>query len=260
MRRVLPSAILATFAGCTPSSEPDGPSSDVIEVVAHGVRIDWTTLELEVTADASGAGPQTVEAAEQLARRAVEAAFQQAVGSVRVTTDARVADLVADNDLGAAIRTRVSKWEVVRAEYGTSGRVELVAALSLQELLRPWALQIARSGVPPVRSAAETGLVVDARGTGVRPAYALRLLAPDGRVLYAGEQWEEQAVAAAPFRFVPDAAHSAAAGAGDRPMFVVATSRGTDLVLDAADAERLSERDADGVLGQTTVVVVVDGG
>lgn len=254
-------AAMLAVGGCGGAAADGGPSADVIEVVAHGVRIDWTTLQLEVTADASTAGPQTVEGAEQLARRAVDAAYDQAVGSVRVTADARVADLVADSDLGAAIRSRVSRWEVVRAEYGTSGRVELVASLSLQELLRPWALQIARPGVPPVGGSPVTGVVVDARGTGIRPAYALRLIGPDGRVLYAGEQWEEEAVTAAPYRFVQDPAHPAASGAGDRPLLLIAADvRGSDLVLGDADAELLSDRGSDGVLGRTTVVVVVDGG
>lgn len=255
--------------GCAPAAPHDleASSADVVEVVGHGAEIDWTRLELEVTAQASGSAVQTVEAAEQLARRSVEAAFQQAVGAVHVTADARVADLVADSELGAAVRSRVSRWEVARATYGTSGAVELVATLSLQELLRPWALQIARPVASPLSLRSmpptgdePTGLVVDARGTSLRPSYTLRLVSQDGRVLYAGELWEEQAVRIPPFRFVPDGAHPAAAGAGERPLMMVAESgSGSDLVLAPGDVEALGERERDLLLGRTTVIVVVDG-
>jgi hypothetical protein len=212
--------VIAGFAAAVASAGSD----PVVEVVGHGVVIDWTTLRLEVTATAAGAGVQTIEAAEQMARRSVEAAFQQAVGGVRVTADARVDDLVADRDLGAALRSRVSRWEVETATYGTSGRVELHAVLSLQELLRPWALQIA---VPaePARDSEWTGVVVDARGTGVRPAYTLRLVSPDGDVVYAGGLWEDHAVRIPPYRFVADPAHPAAAEAGSNPLLLVAGAR-----------------------------------
>jgi hypothetical protein len=236
----------------------DDPA-DVVEVVGHGVEIDWTTLRLEVSAGARGAGPQAIEAIEQLARRSVEAAYQQAVGSVRITADARVADLVADGELGAAVRSRISRWEVDEATYTSTGRVDLHAVLSLQDLLRPWALQIARSGVPPLEEGGPTGLVIDARGTDLAPAYALRLVAPDGGVLYAGELWEERAVSIPPYRFVADPAHPAAAEAGANPVMLVATgSRGADLYLSPSGVHQLAEA-GDGLLGRVTVIVVVDG-
>ena len=261
-----------SIAAGTARAEPPAPAPptedgrNLVEMVGHGARIDWTRLELEVTSQSSGAGTQTIEAAEQLARRSIIAAFQQAVGAIRVTADARVADLVADSELGPAVRSRVSRWVVARSTYGTSGGVELVATLSLQELLRPWAMQIARPGSPSVPTIAPgrppvTGVIVDARGTDLRPAYTLRLVTREGRVLYAGELWEEHAVRIAPFRFVPDGAHVAVAEAGDNPLLLVAEAgQGSDLVFGPRDVERLGERERDGVLGRTTVIVVVDGG
>ncbi|MEQ1507707.1 MAG: hypothetical protein ABMB14_36095 [Myxococcota bacterium] len=237
----------------SPLDPPTSPP-DVIEVVEPGVRIDWTTLELEVTASADAAGPEALDAAEQMARRRVDDAYQKAVGSVWVTNDARVADLVADGELGTQIRSRVSKWEVDEATYRASGRVELRATLSLQELLRPWALQIARPGVPPTDAPSATGVVIDARDLGVRPSYALRLVSSDDRVLYAGELWEEQAVRVPPYRFVTHPGHPAAAEAGPNPVLLIADEvRGTNLVLSDAEIVRLGET----VLGQTTVIVVV---
>jgi hypothetical protein len=186
------------------------------------------------------------------------------VGSVRVTGDARAADLMADEGLGAAIRSRISRWEVDTATYAVSGTVRLSASLSLQELLRPWAMQIARPGVAALpegqpRDDAFTGVVVDARGSGLAPSYSIRLVGPDGQVVYGGELWEEQAVTLPPYRFVGVAGHPAAASAGDRPLFLVGAGiRDGDLVLDEASRQRAQE--AGDLFGRTTVIVVVDGG
>jgi hypothetical protein len=252
---------------------PDVP--DLVEVISYGVEVDWTTLTIGVRAEANGARAQSVDAVEQLARRQIEAAIQQAVPAIRVTREAVVADLLADPDLGPAVRGRISRWEVDEAIYGTSGRVELHAVLSLQDLLKPWTLQIARAGAAPppevtplggpapggaaLGELRPTGLVVDARGTELEPVYALRLVAPDGQVLYAGELFEEQAVTVAPYRFVTDPAHPAAAGAGDRPVVVRAISaRGADVGLDAIGALQVLEA-GEALLGRGDVVVVVDG-
>lgn len=235
------------------------PPADVEQVIAQGVVVDWTRMELRVHTTTHGAAIQTFEAVEQLARRQIDAAIDQAAPKVRVTTSARVSDLLADPRLGAAVESRLTRWEVAEAVYGTSHKVELRAVLSLQELLKPWALQIARAGAaPPSEAEGPTGLIVDARGTGVEPAYALRLLGPDGAVLYGGELYEEEAVTVAPYLYVLDPAHPEAARAGDRPLLIRATSASaSDLTLDGQGAARVAEM-SDLLLGRTPVVVVLD--
>lgn len=248
--------------GCTwrisAQAEPTTKPQNVVEVVGHDVQVDWTELRMEVVAEAREGGLQAVEASEQMARRSAEAAFQQAVGSVRVTPDARVADLLADRDLGEVVRSRVSRWEVARATYGSSGAVRLEAELSLQDLLRPWALQIAKPGAAPPSRTGITGVVIDTRGMHLAPAYALRLVSRSGVVLFAGELWEEQAVTEPPFRFVLDPAHPAAAEAGAAPLLLVAEAvRGADVVLGDEAVRRVAEA-GEGVFGRGTVIVVVD--
>jgi hypothetical protein len=240
------------------AGELEDEPENVIEVVGHGVRVDWTELQMEIVAEAQGAGVQAIEATEQLARKSAEAAFQQAVGSVRVTPDARVADLLADRDLGSMVRSRVSRWEVERATYRSSGGVQLEAVLSLQDLLRPWSLQIAKPGAAPPSKTGVTGVVIDTRGMHLAPAYALRVVSPQGVVLFAGELWEEQAVTQPPFRFVLDPAQPAAAEAGAAPLLLVAEAvRGADVVL-GQQAVELVEEAGEGVFGRGTVIVVVD--
>jgi hypothetical protein len=242
------------------TQEDAGSIADVEEVVGAGVRVDWTHLTLDVWTDTLGRPTQNLEAVEQLGRREVDVAFQQSVGRVRVTSSALLAELATDPGLGAAVSARLPRWNVTEAVYGTSGRVTLSATLSLQDLLQPWATQIAKAGsAPPASPDGPTGLLVDARGTGARPAYCPRLLDPGERPLYAGELYEEQAVLLAPYVFVPDPVHPAAALAGAAPAWVRAVRRvgESDLVLDEAGAARVAEL-ADSLLGRGQVVIVVD--
>jgi hypothetical protein len=232
---------------------------DVREPLAQGVHIDWTTLSLEVWTDTLGRPTQSLEAVEQLGRREVDVAVQQSYGGVRVTSTALLRDLVSDERLGAAVATRLPRWTVDEVVYGTSGRVRLTASLSLQDLLQPWSTQIARAGSPPPNPEGPTGLLVDARGTGARPAFCPRLLDELGRPLYSGELYEEQAVSVAPYLFVPDPAHPATAVLGPAPVLVRATRREgeSDLVLDHEGAQRVAEL-TETLLGRGKVVVVVD--
>lgn len=260
MNLVLPLLSLASAAAPELAPAPPSEVPNVEEVVGPGVRVDWSLLTLEVWTDTVGRPTQTLEAVEQLGRREVDVAFQQSVGRVRVTSSSLLGQLVADPRLGAAVQSRLPRWNVTEAVYGTSGRVSLSASLSLQDLLQPWTLQIAKAGsAPPVDPADPTGLLVDARGTGARPAFCPRLLDPDRRPLYAGELYEEQAVTLAPFLFVPDPAHPLAALAGASPVWVRAIEREgeSDLVVDAAGAARIAEL-SDTLLGRGRVVVVVD--
>jgi hypothetical protein len=236
------------------------PPRAVVENLGHDVRVNWTTLSLEVEGVAWGTGAQTWQTVEQLARRKIDAAVRQAVGSVPVTGGARVADLVADEVLGEAIASRIPRWEVTEATYGTSGRVALHATLSLQDLLKPWTLQIASAADPsPIDPSLPTGLVVDARGLGADPAYAPRLVDIEGRPLYAGELRQDRAVQWAPYVYVTDPSHPAAAAAGANPLTVRATdSRRSDLVIGTpVDASRILEI-AGTVLSRGAVVVVTD--
>jgi len=236
------------------------PAGPVLENLGHDVRVNWTTLSLEVEGVAWGTGAQTWQTVEDLARREIDAAVRQAVGSVPVTGGARVADLVADEALGEAIVSRIPRWEVTEATYGTSGRVALRATLSLQDLLKPWTLQIAAAAdAGPPDPSWPTGLVVDARGLGAEPAYAPRLVDVDGRPLYAGELRKDRAVQMAPYVFVTDPSHPAAAVAGAHPLSVRATAtRHSDLVIGAPEeASRILEI-AGPVLSRGAVVVVTD--
>jgi hypothetical protein len=228
--------------------------------IARGVWVDWTDLAIEVTTRARGHGPQDAEAAEQQARREVDAAIRQAAARVPLTGELTVG-AIGDDRVRPAVQSRLSRWEVTEGRYGSAGEVVLTAALSLQELLKPYTLAEARPGPAQAEHPPEwTGLVIDARGASVVPCWAPRLVTDDGQSLLVVRMWEDEAVNVAPLVYVSDPAHPAAARAGDHPLFVrAADASGGDVVLSGADLARFNEELSGArILGEGRVVVVVD--
>ena len=234
--------------------------TDVIREVATGVEVNWTDLTLTASGVGRTGGTEGRRAIEQLARREVEVSMRQGSARIPVTSSATLDDLSEDPALADALATRVSRWVVTEARYFASGRVELDAELSLQDLLKPYTLRAAKPVPDSFVDTTHTGVLVDARGWRTQLAWAPRLLDSDGNVLYGGALWEAQAVSASPAVYVADPAHPAAQRAGERPFVAsIASTQGPDLVLSDADAARFrSLMAATRVLGEGTVVVVVD--
>ena len=120
----------------------------------------------------------------------------------------------------------------------------------------------AERSAPPTQP--YSGLVVDARGLDVDFALGPRLYDPQGTAVYGIESLTALAASQrAPVVYVHDPADIAAARrAGAQPIFARATSvrDGCDLVLEAADAGKITAAAADApFLLQGNVVIVVDG-
>jgi hypothetical protein len=233
--------------------------SDVVREVAAGVTVNWTDLTLHASGVGRTGGTEGRKAIEQLARREVEASMRQGSGRIPVTVDRSLDDLRSVKELADSLQARVSRWVVTEARYFASGNVELDAELSLQDLLKPYTLKSAEPVPERLSQPDFSGLLIDARGTRARPAWAPRVLDPSGEVLFGGGVWSEHAVSAIPVVYVSDPAHAAARRVGDRPFVVVADgARGPDLVLSEADAKRFRSTMTDAeVLGMGSVVVVL---
>jgi hypothetical protein len=247
---------LILLAGAVWAADP----APVVRPVASGVVVNWTSLALEAEASARGHGTEDTEAIEQLARREVDLAMRQGADRVQLAEGVSFADLSDDPALGDALASRLPRWEVAESRYYTSGRVELLARLSLQELLKPYTLAQARPAIPDDGArAGPTGLLIDARGTEVTPSWSPRVITPEGAEILVVRMWDDDAVNAAPLVWVTDPADGAAARAGASPLIVrAAGAQDTALVVSGEDATALRGFAAARPLGQGRVVVVVD--
>ena len=235
--------------------------ADFLEVVETGIVINWTDMTLVVTDSARGSRTESKqEAVEQLARRKVGQGILAGAATVAVTADKTLADLQQEAELADPLRSRLDRWVASESRYFASGRVELVGVLSLQELLKPYTMDRARPEPENQRKPRYTGLVVDARDTQGRPAFAPRILGDDEKVLYDGSLWIDEALSRSPAIYVVDPAHRAAVIAGDSPMFVKAERATTaDFYLTEKDTLRFRTAMSQArLLGEGRMVVVLN--
>ncbi|MCB9759159.1 MAG: hypothetical protein H6739_04925 [Alphaproteobacteria bacterium] len=253
---------VALFIGITEAAIA-GP---VIEALPNG-HVDWTEgiLVVEASGSSNTGAWQDVKAVEQAAFAQLEPRVEDAARQVRFSADTLAGDLLASSGpVARSLEDGLTGWRVTETRYYASGRVELRAELPLHAWLRP--ALVSQAAGQPDDDAPEpqiTGVVVDARGLGVRPALAPQLLGPDHSALYGvADLSEEVAVSVAPVLWITDPSDAlATARAGAEPVFLRATAvvGGSDLVLGRDDAIRLRTlRASSALLSTAPVVVVVD--
>jgi len=232
---------------------------DVRKEIGPGVFINWSTMTLEAQTSSTGRGTGSKrKTMEEHARRALSNKIEQGVLTVRVDTNLRVADLSVQPALRRSLEARTSNWTLVEGRYYASGKVELSGTLSLLEVLKPWTARRGLRRPHSIATSEYSGVVIDARATHVKQAFAPRVLGPDGDVVYDGALWKGEALVRAPVVYVYDAAHPAANRAGEHPLFLQATrSKGVDLVLDATSFQRFQERIGDHQIAREGRFVVV---
>ncbi len=239
---------------------------DVVEELGSGVKVDWTTHLLTLTASGTGGGVggdrRTLE---QNARFDAGPRLLSAIASIDIDGTKGFSDLEADPALTEAMRARKDKWGVAETRYFASGKVEIDAVVSLRELLKPYTLSRARPSPDWVKAGVDesklpTGLVLDARGVKPSPCFEVRVEDPTGAVVFDGALWQQEAPMRVPAVWAAGVAHPAvAATVGDRPLTVaVVDVSGGALVVSAADADRI-RREVVGFrpVGSGAVAVVI---
>lgn len=189
----------------------------------------------------------------------------EAAKGVRVTGEQTVGGaLAADPGLRAQVEGAVKGFRVVgKPRYFSDGGVEMDVEVPLDGV---GAAVLPAGGSPPAAAPGEagpTGILVDARGTGLAPALAPRLVDEKGLELYgagavAAEARKRSGVAG--WASDPAAARKDhLERLGDRPLEVKAVrAQGSDAVL--GDAAATALQGAAGPLAAGKVVFVVDGG
>ncbi|HEY6105584.1 MAG TPA: hypothetical protein VIV59_06360 [Anaeromyxobacteraceae bacterium] len=235
--------------------------------------VDWQRRVVKCT----GTGAPNVKAAggnvavarigaEKAARLDALRNCMEAVKGVTVRSGETVGGAVAaDPGLKASVEGAVQGFRQVGApRYFSDGGVEIDVEVpldgKLSEALMPRG-EGAPAGAAAPGDAGPTGLIVDARGQGLVPALAPRLLDESGREVYGPAALSPEArrgSGAAYARDVEAARRELKGRVGERPLVVTAAgARGSDVVLKDAQAEGL--RGAR-FLAEGRVVIVADGG
>jgi hypothetical protein len=255
---VTPLLVLAFAAQAAPPATLPG---DVVVPGSGGTWINWTTLRLEAEGAATGIGVGSMPATlEQEARAEIGPNLLKRAQDLEVRSGMRVSAILSEPTLGPQVGSQIGLWEVDEARYFASGKVVLRASVSIADVLKPWTVsESVDRGDVLVDAPLVSGVLVDARGVEVTPAFAPRLLDAAGVPVFDGRVWADRATQATITRYVTDPAHPAAAMAGATPMIVVAAgAMGSDLLLTADDAAALRAQGAVDALRGGALVIVVD--
>ena len=231
----------------------------VVEPAGSDGSIDWT--KGVVTATGFGAPPPNAVNAAQARAMAERAAFLVAtrnllevVKGIRVDSATLVENMIVSSDV---IKTEVSGFvqgaQIVKKQVSPDGSVTVTVAMKLngdfsnaflpQSSGGPEVVPIPQGQAPP--PTAYTGLIVDARGIGVRPAVAPKIRNEEGREVYGSAFVNRQyAVEQGMVGYLKDM--DSAKGnprVTDRPLLVKALKTDgpnkTDLVISNSDAQVL---------------------
>lgn len=244
------------------SAAQDGSGHYTDMVTPHG-RADWTAGT--VTARGIGIPPKNPASALQAKEMARTAAWAVAlrnllevVKGVYVDSTTTVSNYVTTND---EVRTKVEGFvkgariikeqEMPDGSYETTVEMKLTGDLSglLLPKPEPKSDPLPQYKKPAAASSASprtfTGLVVDARGTGARPALAPRLLNEQGEEAYSVAYVDQRAIAEQGIVvYAPDPASAEAnPRVTSTPILVKALraqgAQRTDLVISDADAQTI---------------------
>jgi len=263
-----------------------GTVKDVIDPVGSTGKVDWTTgVITAVGIGAPPAQPANAAQARAMAERAAQVVayrnLLEAVKGVRVDSTTTVENFIVTSDV---IKTQVNGIiqgaTIMDKKYMSDGSVEVTVGMKLTGALAEMLLPKTPPAVPgapasPTPGAATTpgvapgqlytGLIVDARGLGVRPAMAPKILNEDGKEVYGSAYINRDwAVKEGMVGYLKDpAAAQANPRVTDKPLMVkalkVSGEGRVDTVISNADAAALQSASQNlSMLEKCRVIILVD--
>jgi hypothetical protein len=249
------------------AAEPAKAEPSKTEPAKREASVDWQGELIKATG--SGA-PDMRSISPAQARLGAEKAAQldafrnliAAAKGIHISADRTVGEAMAKDEVKGRVEGVVKGFKVVKKRYFSDQGVEMDVEVPLsgiaQAVLDTGALPADTLAGTKSTDGRYTGLLVDARGLGVSPVLAPRLLDPSGKVLYAAEMLGPEArkdlVPARYFKNLEEAMRASALGG--TPLRVKALkARGSDLVL-AEDEARALDQLASKVLVEGRVGIV----
>ena len=239
-------------------------------LAAASASVDWQ--KRVIVARGQGA-PDLAASSPAAARIGAERAAQvdafrnilETLKGVEVKGGQTAGQLMAqDSALKASVEGLIRNFKVTDRKYFSDGGVELTVEMALDGKLAE--LLLPPSAVPSKTAQGThdvgSGLVIVAKGLKIQPALAPRILDETGKELYGPDFVQPGALRengiAGYLNSESAATHSARVG--DHPMtFKAVKAHGSDVVISAADAAKLTDSQANlGFLSEGKVIIVTD--
>jgi hypothetical protein len=255
-----------------------GTIKDVEQPVGSSGKIDWTTgVITAVGIGAPPAQPANAAQARAMAERAAQVVayrnLLEAVKGVQVDSQTVVEMAMVQSDtIRASVSGFIQGATIMDKKYMSDGSVEITVGMRLtgalaDALIPKGAMPSAATAAPgtPAAIGLYTGLIIDARGLGVRPAMAPKILNEEGREIYGSAMINrDYAVREGMAGYLKDpAAAQANHRVTDKPMTIKALRTSgdarVDTVISNADAATLQgAAQSLSMLEKCKVIILVD--
>ena len=257
----------AAPAAATPAAPVDDGS--VVQKVGHG-EINWS--KKTVTATGSGAA-NLKDGSVAVARLNAERAAKldalrniiETVQGIQVSGSRNAADLMSNGEIKSRISGMANGFKVVDTKYYSDGSVDVVVQMPIDENLTLTLIERPKKPrkVSTEGTAAFSGLLVNAKGLGITPSMAPRILDEAGREVYGTDVVAEKGLQQGGIASYVKADEQGAQRVGDKPLVVkalrLADKSRTDVVISNADADKLRDPSANlSFLADGKVVIVVE--
>jgi len=271
--QVLAATFALSVAGAV-HAQGDPSDDSVVQKLAHG-QVDWSNKT--VTATGSGAASlkaSSVAVARLKAERAAKLDalrnIMETIQGIQVTGQRSAGDLMSNGEIKTRVMGMARNFKVVDTRYYSDGSVDVVVQMPLDDQLTSALFSgVKPSGkarkLPTAGDAKTSGLIINAKGLGVVPSMAPRVVDESGKEVYGASIVSNSGIAQGGIAgYVKDvAAAQSSERVGGSPMVLKALSLSegtkTDIVISNADADKLRDPNANlSFLGEGKVVIVVD--
>jgi hypothetical protein len=263
-------ALMATSARAGDSKDQAAPSDDsVVQKIGHG-EINWS--KKTVTATGSGVGnlkDGNVAVARLNAERAAKLdALRNVIESVQgiqVSGSRSAADIMSNGEIRTRVQGMAQGFKVVDTRYYSDGSVDVIVQMPIDENLTNTLVERPKKArkVSSEGTATWSGLVINARGLGVQPSMAPRIVDENAKEIYGTEVVSDKGLKQGGIVGYAKTEGQLADRVGDKPLVVkalkLADKSKTDIVISNADADKLRDPNTNlSFLADGKVVLLVD--
>jgi hypothetical protein len=189
----------------------------------------------------------------------------ETIQGIPVSGSRSAADLMSNGEIKSKVQGMAQGFKVVDTKYYSDGSVDVVVQMPIDENLTNALVERPKKTrkVSEAGASAFTGLIVNARGLGLTPSMAPRIVDESGKEVYGTEVVSDRGLKQGGIVGYAKSDDQAKERTGDKPMVVKALRLSdkskTDVVVSNGDADKLRDPNSNlSFLADGKVVILVD--
>ena len=268
------SLLVLTSSTARAQKDPASGDDGVVQKLAHG-EINWSAKT--VTATGSGAAnlkDGSVAKARLMAERAAKLEalrnIVETIQGIQVSGTRNAADVMSNGEIKTRITGMAQGFKVVDTKYYSDGSVDVIVSMPIDDTLTNALIEKPKAGSTKPKKALSTegpegfsGLIINARGLGITPSMAPRVVDEAGKEVYGAEFVNDKGLQQGGIASYAKNEEKAAERTGSKALVVkalrLADKTKTDVVIANGDADKLRDPNSNlSFLADGKVVILVD--